>query len=473
MPSLRSASLLVSVPCPLSLVRHRRRTDIQEIDDDLRILHEHHEAQLLSLWQQHETRVQVLLKRRLRAIDAIQMHCNTEHLPDELLLEIFRYLVGPQFPRPWANRQIKVLNTLLLVCRRWAAICRDDQSLWRCIRIFITEVEPESNAALIVVQSPSALWEDERRRGDRSGFLSPPRSWAHAGACNARLAFGATPHRCTSLRPLAFRRYCCFFPAILPKKHMPRLRLLSLAVLDASATSQPTWQMFHAARLQHVEVEDVCSVAAFVQSIPWANLLSLELVGAASQLSPPALLHILAQTPWLVVCYAVLRQSIDTNREVLPDTLTLYPDKAVTMGYLRELVLEIIPLYGLAMPELWFTSGMFDPSTVDALRRLKTRSGQLPEEICMTAVPPGEWADLVDEFAVAFPGVAFGLSCSVLASDELRIALERCYQRFREGLNPGLDDNGRQLHVVTGEGYDYDWDYEAYSDHSDYEQCLT
>ncbi|KAJ6508567.1 hypothetical protein C8R45DRAFT_922286 [Mycena sanguinolenta] len=170
--------------------------------------------------------------------------------------------------------------------------------------------------------------------------------------------------------------------------------------------------------LQHVEVEDVCSVAAFVQSIPWANLLSLELVGAASQLSPPALLHILTQTPWLVVCHAVLRQSIDTNREVLPDTISLYPDKAVTMGHLRELILEIIP-----------------------------------------------WENKYWTFAVAFPGVTFSLSCSVLASDELRIAWERCYQRFREGLNPGLDNDGQQLHIVTGEGYDYDWDYEAYSDH--------
>ena len=267
---------------------------------------------------------------------------------------------------------------------------------------------------------------------------------------------------------------------------MPRLRLLSISVLEASAASQPTWEPFHAARLQHVEIEDVCSIPTFLRSIPWSNLLSLELVGARSQLSPPALLHILTQTPWLVVCHAVLRQSVDMDREIhaTPNAIPSYPDNLVIMRHLRELILEIIPwrnedwerveepfldclslpvLYGLSVPMLWFNS-----DAVGALRRLESRSGQLPQEICITAVPPGEWFDWSEEFSIAFPKIAFGMSCSVLANDALRIRWERRYELFRRGL-----DNDQHLRVISHEGYDYDWDYddyndEAHSDHGDY-----
>ncbi|KAJ6460246.1 hypothetical protein C8R45DRAFT_941812 [Mycena sanguinolenta] len=221
--------------------------------------------------------------------------------------------------------------------------------------------------------------------------------------------------------------------------HMPRLCLLSISVLEASVASQPTWEPFHVAHLQHVEIEYMCLIPTFLQSIPWSNLLSLVLIGTCSQLSPPALLHILRQTLWLMVFHAVLCQSVNLDHEIhaTPNTIPSYPDDLVTMHHLRELILEIIPwciknwerakepfldcfslpvLYGLSVPILWF-----DSDAVGALRRLETRSGQLPQEICMTAVPPGEWFDCSEEFSITFPKVAFGMSCSVLMNDALRV----------------------------------------------------
>ena len=136
------------LPCPLSLIRHRHRTEVQAIDDELGLVQQHHDALLLSLCQQHEARVHALRSRSIQAQNSIRMNCNIDHIPDELLVEMFRYLVGPQFPRRWTIREVRALNTLLLVCRRWAAVARHDPNLWRCLRIFVTEPEPDADSVL-------------------------------------------------------------------------------------------------------------------------------------------------------------------------------------------------------------------------------------------------------------------------------------------------------------------------------------
>ncbi|KAJ6487977.1 hypothetical protein C8R45DRAFT_1097827 [Mycena sanguinolenta] len=489
MSSPQSASpSVVLLPCPLSLLRHRHRTEMQAIDDDLGLLQQHHDALLLSLCQQHEARVHALRTQRIQAQNSIRMNCNIDHIPDELLEETFRYLLGPQFPIQWTIREVRALNTLLLVCRRWAAVTRQDPSLWRCLRMFITEPEPDSDSVLPTLTRNAAfephlmLFNRLRLTGNQSvevdvGAMSS--AYHDPGLVPVLARHAWRLERLT----IAVRASALWHLGA----HMPRLRLLSISVLEASAASQPTWEPFHAARLQHVEIEDVCSIPTFLQSIPWSNLLSLVLIGTRSQLSPPALLHILMQTPWLVVCHAVLRQSVDLDREIhaTPNAIPSYPVDLVTMRHLRELILEIIPwrienweraeepfldclslpvLCGLSVPILWF-----DSDAVGALRRLETRSGQLPQDICMTAVPPGEWFDWSEEFSIAFPNIAFGMSCSVLVNDALRVRWERRYELFRRG----LDDDRHLRVVVLHEGcFDYDWDYdyddEAHSDHGDY-----
>ena len=135
-------------PCLLSVVRHQHCSDIQQVDESLQ---RQHEALLLSVQQQYEHQLQALQSRRLQALNGIRVACCIDHLPAELIVEIFWYLVGPRFPGQWSIHDTRAMNTIMLVCGRWAAVARSYQNFWRCLRVFIANPEnTESDSASLI-----------------------------------------------------------------------------------------------------------------------------------------------------------------------------------------------------------------------------------------------------------------------------------------------------------------------------------
>ncbi|KAJ6497597.1 hypothetical protein C8R45DRAFT_983533 [Mycena sanguinolenta] len=462
----------------LTVVRHQRRVELEGVDDEIRTLQSSHDSLIRSLQQEHDHQLQALQRRRLQALEAMRVLRIMDHLPAEVLVTIFLYVLGPRSPASWTISEIRTLNTLISVCTRWATIARENESFWRCLRVFVADVGSSGSPAW-TRNSAFKAHQMLYHRLRLSGFGTVE---VEIGALSAvHRDYGVVPVLATHAWRLERLTIAVRASALWHLgAHLPRLQLLRIAVLDASLTCQPEWEPFHARRLHHFEIENVRAIESFLQSIPWTNLLSLQLLGGLTELSPPALLYILAQAPWLVVCHAVLRQSIDDNGsgDNLGVLTRSYPEEPIAMLHLCELILELVPLDReawtraeepflealtlpvirlIAMPELWFAE-----DARAALNRLKDRSHQLPQEIWMTAVPPGQWEDTYQEYSAEFPGVMFGGSFSVLANQELRTKWERCLERYRRRLYYEESD-----YDPDGDNYSA-YDADSWSDQGNY-----
>ncbi|KAJ6479761.1 hypothetical protein C8R45DRAFT_1155953 [Mycena sanguinolenta] len=157
-------------------------------------------------------------------------------------------------------------------------------------------------------------------------------------------------------------------------------------------------------------------------------------------------------------------------------TIPPYPPYPIVLEHLCDLILEIIPLQeheeewqrieepfltaltlpvlcSLTLPEIWFL-----PDACVALHHLKVRSGCLPQQVWVTAVPPGQWVAAHEEYVSVFPDVTFHMRSTALPSSAPGNRWDRCYSYFSRGYQASLV-------IYEDDSYYYDSDY---SDHRDY-----